>query len=346
MADRVFVAYYRSIQLNSGFSKPTLEQQQEELKRRLPMHSTRHLVAEFIEHELGKDGKSSGRTQFRRAMDECKKYGDAVLVLPRTKSTYDYKGAILDPIEEANQRVAFIRGPLDDDPAFQDQSSWTGSASSVSAGQFKNLPASGFSAIWSEIKANCSDILGVLRKDRTKLLYRGLGEDRGDGYVSRPLDNKPARDSKPQQHQRFVDWMKGKGFEAHRGNSVYASPNPTVARNYTGWKLGDSGTPPLYAIFPCNGFKFSWSRAHPDFAVRVEPEFDEVLVEDALWGADIVNKGIFDALNHEHEMLFAGVPFYALRLSTFKPQIEEALSLALHNKKAPTCDRRWDLAHT
>lgn len=344
MSDRVFVVYYRSIKQHDGEAKPTLDQQRVEFERRRTMHSSRILAEEFVEYEFGKDGDSGSRPKLRKAIDACKKHEDALLVLPRSKRVYNYSEPILDPIVEAEQDFAFIRGPMPADPPFQKQSSWSGAASSVIAGQYNSV-SSDFSTIWPEIETNCSDILGVLRQCGTKLLYRGLGEDRGDAFISRPLDPKPSRDTPSHQHERLVEWMKREKFEAHRGNSVYATPNPTVATNYTVWKGGASNSSTVYAIFPCNGFKFSWSRAHPDFAVRIEPEFNALEVEDAIWSADIVSEGVLDALNHEHEMMFAKVPYYALRFSKYRSQIVGELGLSLHNEKAPDSGRTWDLNH-
>ncbi len=54
---------------------------------------------------------------------------------------------------------------------------------------------------------------------------------------------------------------------------------------------------------------------------------------------------VFDALRQQHEILFAGLPYYALRLSKFRSQIVNALKLTLHDDTPPTGESAWGSLH-
>jgi hypothetical protein len=368
MADRGIVAYYRSIKTTTGFARPTVEEQKAELHRRLPQHPNRKLVAEFTEYEDKSLGRDAPRPQLHRAIEATKNHPNAILVLPDMKNEYFYRRSLVTPIMKSDVQMALVRTIPQEDRKFRKPDyEWAilekrprcsglsfdfGPApfdEKVSPGEFIDVSAHDFDEIWKYVQADCSQILEILRSRSSKLLYRGLGDDRPerlfDAYISRPLDDTPPRDISGTTHEQHVSWMKQWGFQAHRGNSVFITPNRMVARNFTNWNLGSSEPEPVYAIFPFNGFKYSWSRSPADFAARADPKYGKRRVDDALWGADFAESGILDALRQQHEILFAGVPYYALRLSKFRSQIVNALKLTLHDDTPPTDNGLWSAVH-
>ena len=365
MADRGIVAYYRSIKTTTGFARPTVEEQKAELHRRLPQHPNRKLVAEFTEYEDKSLGRDAPRPQLHRAIEATKNHPNAILVLPDMKYEYFYRRSLVTPIMKSDVQMALIRAIPQEDRMLHKQScdatpynynmrtgnlfSETVFDEEVNQGEFKDISAHDFDEIWKYVQADCSQILEILRSRRSKLLCRGLGDDRPerlfDAYISRPMDDTPPRDISDTTHEQHVSWMKQWGFQAHRGNSVFITPNRMVARNFTNWNLGSSEPEPVYAIFPFNGFKYSWSRSHADFAARADPKYGKRRVDDALWGADFAESEILDALRQQHEILFAGVPYYALRLSKFRSQIVNALKLTLHDDTPPTDNGLWSAVH-
>lgn len=340
------IAYYRAVRTKAGQATPTVDQQRLELTRRLAMSPHRELIAEFIEEEIGQDGDLLKRRQLEKVLAEVARLGDCIIATPRmAKKSYRYKNL---PDLLTGQKVIYLREPLPE----ADRRTATdhhGHAASIAAGQIRPI-GEDFDRVWEEIEANCSDILDVLRGIGTRYLYRGVRSSTftragiADGlcplFVSRPMDDKPALETSPGIHGLAVDWMKANGFIAHRGNSVYVTTHPGVAQGYTE-RIDQDGTESVqgavYAIFPCNGYNFTWSRQFPDLGLNLQDAVDPL---DLLFAADLVATGLREAILGEHEILLSGVPYYAVELKKHGMALNDKLGIKPSNK-AMWQPNRW-----
>lgn len=106
--------------------------------------------------------------------------------------------------------------------------------------------------LWQEISSRCSNAIQAMQTSR-QLLYRGTEGPRVFRGMSR--NNRRASDT-AQSVQRVVDEFLGNaGFQALRGNSIFATSNRSQADSY--------GT--LYLIFPVDGAAITWNKKYIDF---------------------------------------------------------------------------------
>ncbi len=154
-----------------------------------------------------------------------------------------------------------------------------------------------------------SDFLKLYRRSRN-LLYHGewtYADPLMFIKTSRP--NRIPKDT-PEELQNALDKkLKQAGFEAVRGNSIFCSGSLSFVKDY--------GTP--YAIFPLNGFDFTWSWKIEDFyelnfstvetnLINLSPknfcqhyEFEATDLGDAIkTGNEIYLKGTFVAIESKY----------------------------------------------
>ena len=337
------IAYYRAVKTKAGEASPTVEQQRAELTRRLAMSPHRELVAEFTEEEIAKDGDLKRRRQLEKVLAEAARLEDCIIAMPRmAKKAYRYKALpeLLD-----GQKVIYLREPLPAEQSYK-PAALLGNALSIDAGQVRSIEAD-FDQLWDEVERNCSEILQVLKEVGTRYLYRGVrsttfkragvAEGTPSVFISHPMDDKPALETSPGIHQVAVEWMKLNGFEAHRGNSVYVSTNPGVARGYTSSSDDDAF---VYAIFPCNGFHFTWSRQFYDLGKNFGDATDPL---DLLLAADLVSNDLKGSILDEHELLFSGVPYYAINFKKYGKVLNGKLGIKPSSKPIKKLNRWTDL---
>lgn len=110
---------------------------------------------------------------------------------------------------------------------------------------------------FSYIEKNCSQFLKDARSVR-KLLYRGQDDSRQPIFVGRPRDDREPKDSSAEAQRTLDGYLKLLGFKALRSNSIFTSANYDFASEYGN----------VYAIFPKNGFSFTWSTKHDDVVLH------------------------------------------------------------------------------
>lgn len=163
------------------------------------------------------------------------------------------------------------------------------------------------------ITTNCSEFLAYVKASgQTDPLWRGIGGKVPEIFASRSRENREARDSSD-EGQRVVDLaLKAKGFTALRSNSIFATSDWDRAENY--------GT--VYAIFPKNGFHYTWSVRHDDIIIDEHLDLDD--------DEDDVGDMIMDVMyDHEEEskMLYSLTSLAALRKDLVVKGIMKDLNL-------------------
>ena len=111
------------------------------------------------------------------------------------------------------------------------------------------------------IEKNCSEAVAAV-KQTGQFLYRGQDDASLPVFVGYPRADREPKDSDEKAQKLCDKWLGMMGFKALRGNSIFTSPNRDQASGY-----GD-----LYAIFPKNGFQFTWSTEHDDLVMHSESE--------------------------------------------------------------------------
>lgn len=111
---------------------------------------------------------------------------------------------------------------------------------------------------FSFIEKNCSEYLSAVKEANGKLLFRGQDDASHSVFVAHPRADRKPRDSDPDAQQLIDKYLSALGFKALRSNSLFATSSVSQASEY--------GTP--YAIFPKNGFKFTWSTKHKDLVIN------------------------------------------------------------------------------
>lgn len=107
----------------------------------------------------------------------------------------------------------------------------------------------------NEIRSRCSNALDAYQH-YGNCLYRGLSGKSSTPLVfkSHSIENRLARDSDPVASKLIDTYMKRMGFKALRSNSIFTTSIIGATKTY-----GDS-----YAIFPVNGFDFTFSESQRD----------------------------------------------------------------------------------
>lgn len=329
MGGKAFVAYYRDIQVKRQPRDPNVSAQQEWVRDRVASHPSGSLVGEFTEFEEGwenpKAGQPFDRPQLERAIQAAKEIG-ATLLIPDVGRKYAYPSIPL-AAERNNVGWISIRPPVVRDFA---------PAASQSPGVIQvwdeaDDPAF-FQKIWKMVEVECGHFLQIVRKAKVSLLFRGMPEVRGVVYKAVPRIDRGPRDTAPDLHDRIDQWMEGKGIAARRSNSIACSPHPRIAANFTQPRRDDVEKGMVYAIFPCDGFAYSWCRGEQDLAAGIYDDFSTERLEHILWRADIVEGDLAGALEAEHEVLITGGAYIAISWERFRESITKAVGFKLHNE--------------
>lgn len=105
-----------------------------------------------------------------------------------------------------------------------------------------------FERVWNKlIVPNCSEVLDIYRSTN-KILYRG-SKNNPDIYRGRSFNDRDPTDSNAFLSKIFDKMLVANGMTALRSNSVFA----TSSRTHAG------GFGEIYAFFPVNGFKFTYT---------------------------------------------------------------------------------------
>lgn len=106
-----------------------------------------------------------------------------------------------------------------------------------------------------KLEEECSDIMKVYRSNGQKFLYRGV-KTGVDAFVGKPYEDRKSKDSDKVLSDLLNSALDEAGITARRDNSIFTSGNYAQASGY-----GHN----VYAIFPKNGFSFSYSTKIKDF---------------------------------------------------------------------------------
>lgn len=135
---------------------------------------------------------------------------------------------------------------------------------------------------FSYIEKNCSEYLAAVRAANGNLLFRGQDDASQPLFVAYPRADREPKDSDPEAQKLLDNYLSLCGFKALRSNSIFTSADRDQASNY-----GD-----VFAIFPKNGFSFTWSTKHDDLVIHSpselglqgeEDDAEEVLYQHEDW---------------------------------------------------------------
>lgn len=179
-----------------------------------------------------------------------------------------------------------------------------------------------------DLETECSQILSVYRQTN-QFLYRGM-RNRPAVFRSGIRDDRKPLEMPEWIHNLLLKAYRRLGVAAHRGNSIFATPDEKIADVW-----GDA-----YIIFPTNGFKFSWFTTITDgqypwdqlqrIAYGAVSKGDQM--RDAEQGKEIVISTIVDeltelglrqddltaAMHAWAEVLITGSEFYAFHASNWR----------------------------
>lgn len=167
------------------------------------------------------------------------------------------------------------------------------------------------------LRMECSDVLPIYKQAR-KTLLRGMKKTIEPYKISSPVNRPPTFTA--YAAQEFIDeGLRVAGFKALRSNSILTTSDPDLAIMFG----------PVSAIFPCNGFDFTWSRTAQDFGAwygilraEIRTELKSTMYDkvDDLVYERLVQKGFksldkqlefdninfFDAIMSGHEVMIHG----------------------------------------
>lgn len=156
------------------------------------------------------------------------------------------------------------------------------------------------------VAVHCTNYISAART-AGKLLYRGLQNCSHDYFLARPRTDRLPATTPKQVHDGFVRWMRAKGFTANRDNSVFATSDKRSAELYGA----------LYAIFPVNGFSFTWSPEcrdlFHDWAAEGMPNASDE-IDALLQGMRYTDRDLPAAISSGNEVMLADSPYLGVRL--------------------------------
>lgn len=163
---------------------------------------------------------------------------------------------------------------------------------------------------WDKFVSDCSESIKAMQT-ANKLLYRGVRNKANMPEIfvgSSRKDRKPL-DSGQKMQGVFDQVLADKGFIALRSNSIFCTSMYEFAVGYG----------PVYAIFPVNGFKFTWSSEVDDlteFMYNRNIEFTHEMTSYMQTHPDFVRSykqdNLVSALYSENEIFING-QYYAFR---------------------------------
>lgn len=207
--------------------------------------------------------------------------------------------------------------------------------------------------LWKAIEHECGAYLAAVRNNG-RLLFRGMTARSADAYFALPRDDRKPRDTPSEFHVAATKLMAAKGFRANRNNSIFATGDAEFAEQFAEEKILsadlDTPTPPargrIYAIFPCDGFAFSWSRNFRDFGgvLHARDYSRATVMQDVVphlaWRADFASWDFDGALMSGHEVLLSG-PYYAILWRDFSGVTNElGLPRGFHTQVQDRIGRR------
>ena len=110
---------------------------------------------------------------------------------------------------------------------------------------------------FSYIEKNCGEFLSHLQSTQ-RFLFRGQDESSSPVFVGYPRADRKPKDSSKDAQKLCDTYLKLEGFKALRSNSIFTTTDRGQASNYGR----------VYAIFPKDGFKFTWSPLHDDIVLH------------------------------------------------------------------------------
>jgi len=134
------------------------------------------------------------------------------------------------------------------------------------------------------IRQHCSDAIQYM-KDAGKYFYRGMrpGKGLGSAIVGQSRQDREPKDTKDDISAFFDQALTSHGFKALRRNSIFVTSDKSNAEIYG----------PAYAIFPMNGFNYTYTN-QVDLVIRPAHlvNYPKDLVEDTKqWFADFKSPG-------------------------------------------------------
>ena len=359
---RPFYPYYRDIQNANRQVLPTVETQREWVRRRMADHPFAEVVEMGVEEEYSYEGPNTSSTDrmkrpvLSKIIDATKDFfhpANGVILIPEMPTHYRYKWIFDEFAEHKDSRENVERHARNWVPihpyirqgkerkAFIDNNPQP-------SGSIHLLGEMSFEELWQTIQAECTYFLGVVKKVNSHLLFRGVGEhDNGPAYIGYPENSRTPKTVKIEIHNYVDGWMQKKGFAARRGNSITCTSHPEYARTFS--KIVKKKWAKIYAIFPRDGFKFSWARNAMDIITLCEGSkfqvFDQDVprpsdwlgnwdqsLEEKLWYADYVSVDLAGALRSENEIMISGSSYYALDWSVYRQAILKKLGFKLQNR--------------
>jgi hypothetical protein len=118
---------------------------------------------------------------------------------------------------------------------------------------------------FSYIEKNCSEYLASCNEAR-RFLLRGQDDATQKVFIAHPRADREPKDSSKDAQKKIDAALSAYGFKAQRGNSIFTSSDVHQASNYGS----------VFAIFPKNGFSFTWSPKHDDLVVSDLSDFIDV----------------------------------------------------------------------
>jgi hypothetical protein len=110
---------------------------------------------------------------------------------------------------------------------------------------------------FSFIEKHCGEYLKSVKETGGKLLFRGQSDTSQPIFVAYPRKDREPKDSSAEAQKLIDKYLSALDFKALRSNSLFTTTNEDQADNY--------GT--IYAIFPKNGFHYTWSHKHDDLVI-------------------------------------------------------------------------------
>lgn len=142
------------------------------------------------------------------------------------------------------------------------------------------------------IEKNCGEALKSI-KEAQKLIFRGQDDASHPVFVGYPRSDRVPKDSNLEAQKLLDTYLSTMGFKALRSNSIFTTSDMNQA--------GDFGD--LYAIFPKDGFNFTWSPTVSDLVLTSVSDVDDSSddTEDLYYGydewVDDINRDAYDAVD-------------------------------------------------
>lgn len=158
-----------------------------------------------------------------------------------------------------------------------------------------------------DLETECSQILSVYRQTN-QFLYRGM-RNRPAIFKSGIRDDRKPVEMPNHIHSLLIKAYQQAGVAAHRGNSIFATPDEKIADDW-----GDA-----YIILPTNGFKFSWFTT----------------INDGEYPWDKLQRVVYDATSKGYQILKNS------EKAVLSMIVDELLELGLRQDNLPAAITSW-----